>query len=404
MKRYDLIVIGAGPAGCMAAADAAKRGMAVALLEKQTLPRRKTCGGGIPMVMRDYLYDLAPEAFVEADVRFMRHTWRFGEPVMSAMNPPDSEGEYSLWMVQRSLFDYALAQRAAKAGAELRDGLPVRSIEIGTDGVTIQAGGDDHNSFTAIADHVIGADGANGITARAVGLRRERALAIAVEIELPHRWGCGHPDLRPDVLHLDYGTVRHGYSWVFPKGDHLNVGAGVFHKQKAGLKSENRVRDDLHKAVYGYLDALQVPYDRELLKFYAHPLPIWNGREQVGTKDGRVLLVGDAAGLINPVFGDGIIHAVRSGLIASQAIAENAAMDYTHRIHAEFGDNFDSALKLANFFYQWTGFVYKYAVSREESTRTAVRLLCGEALFTDVGERVMNRIRAAMSGAGGKKT
>src|SRR5438105_3131083 len=134
---YDLIVIGAGPAGAAAAGEAARLGLRVALLEKQKLPRHKTCGGGMPMAVGEALRDLAPDAFVESDVRFMRHTWKFGKPVVGAVNPPDSEREISLWMVQRSIFDNALAQRAAGFGADVVDCCPVRKIEVFRDRVEV---------------------------------------------------------------------------------------------------------------------------------------------------------------------------------------------------------------------------------------------------------------------------
>jgi len=395
MPYYDLIVIGAGPAGAAAAEAAARAGLKTALLEKQTLPRHKTCGGGMPMVMGGVLRDFAPEAVVEADTRYMRHTWRFGDPHLAPMNPPDSERELSLWMVQRSRFDNALAERAARAGAELRDGLAVRAVEVERGGVTVRAETtNDGSAFVATARHVLGADGANGVTAKAAGLRRSRVLAIGMEVEHPHTWGTGHPDLRPDVIHLEYGAVRNGYAWVFPKGEHLNVGAGVFRPRNAEGRGDGALRDELKQAIFGCLAMLGVPYDADRMRFHAAPLPLWNGKERLHTRDGRLLLAGDAAGLINPLFGDGILHAVKSGLIAADCLANDAALDYTRRIHAEFAANFDAALRLARFFYQWSGFVYKYAVKREGATRTATRLLCGDVLFTDVTGRVLRRLRS----------
>ncbi len=300
-------------------------------------------------------------------------------------------------MVQRALFDNALAQRAAAAGADLIDGLPVRSVE--GDGHSVIVRGTVEPSgatWTGRAPHVIGADGANGITARAAKLRGSRTLAIALEVEHPHRWGEGHPELRPDVIHLEYGAVSRGYAWVFPKGDHLNVGAGVFRPRRADGRGDPGVRAELQRAVFSYLDSLAVPYDPATMHFHAHPLPIWSGREPVSTPDGRILLAGDAAGLINPLFGDGILHAVKSGRLAAQTVATGEAAAYTRRVHAEFGPNFDAALKLARVFYQWTGLIYKHGVKRPGATRSAARLLAGEAPFTDAAERAMRRLRQAM--------
>lgn len=405
MLNYDVIVCGAGPAGSIAALTAAQAGLKVALLEKYPLPRHKTCGGGTPMVVQEFLRDLAPEAFVESNVLRMRHTWNFAEPCLAAINPPETAAPLSLWMMQRSRFDNALAQRAAQAGADLRDGLAVRSVEIDGDRVQVRAQATKTSTsetkgqeFVASARHVIGADGANGITSKAANLRQTRAIALAMEVEHPHQWGTGHPDLQPDVAHLEYGAVKRGYAWIFPKGDHLNVGAGLFRPDRKDTRGDRQIRQQLQQAIFTYLDTLKIPYDPDQMQFHAHPLPIWHGKEPLSTPDGRILLVGDAAGLINPFFGDGILHAVKSGAIAATCIATGTTQDYTQQIHAEFAANFDAALNLARFFYQYPGICYRYGVKNARATRTAAQLLSGELQFTEVTGRVIQRIRATMTG------
>ena len=402
MAHYDVIIVGAGPAGNAAAFDLAQAGAKVALIEKQTLPRHKTCGGGMPMVVGDALRldtirDLAPEAFVEADTRYMRHTWNWGDSWLAPMNPDgEKDADISLWMVRRSIFDNALAQRAARAGADLRDSLPVRSLEIEAKRlVRVRAEGKS-GAWEATADTLIGADGANGIVARTFALRRDRTLAIAIEAEVPHRWGDGIADLRTDVVHLEYGAVNRGYAWIFPKGDHLNVGAGVFRPRRSDGRGDNSVREELHAAILDYLRLVGVPKSQEELTFHAHPLPIWNGLDRLQTPDNRVLLAGDAAGLINPFFGDGIFHALRSGQIAARAILDGNQAGYTATIGETFRANFDAALKLAKFFYQWPGFCYAHGIKRPYATRTATRLLCDDIPFRDISTRVMRRVRQAM--------
>jgi geranylgeranyl reductase family protein len=396
---YDVIVIGAGPAGSTAAEAAARQGLRVALLEKQKLPRHKTCGGGMPMVLGEMLPDLATDGVLEANVEYMRHTYCFQDAHLAQINPPGVSRPLSLWMMQRSIFDNALAQRAAKAGAELRDGLAVREIESDANGVTVRAESGGATSFSGRARWVIGADGANGVSARAAGLRQDRMLAIAIEIEHPHKWGTGHEELRQDVIHLEYGAAPRGYAWVFPKGDHLNVGAGLFSPRRDDGRGDPRVKERLHEAIFGYLDMLGVGYDRRQMKFHAHPLPIWNGREKLQSADNRILLCGDAAGLINPIFGDGILHAVKSGQLAAEAVTSADSAGYTDMIHAHFAANFDAALKLAKFFYRFPRLCYSQGVKREMATHTATRLLCGDALFTDIAARAIRRIRAAMVGS-----
>ncbi|MDX2241029.1 MAG: FAD-dependent monooxygenase, partial [Leptolyngbyaceae cyanobacterium bins.302] len=189
--HYDVIVCGAGPAGAIAAATAAQAGLKTALIEKYPLPRHKTCGGGVPVV-QSALYDLAPAAFVECNVKYMRHTWNFADPYLGAINPDGAE-KLSIWMVQRPIFDDVLAQRAVNAGADLKDGLMVRSLELDDRKVTVKAqvikpDGElsRGQAFVATADYVIGADGASGVTAKAAELRKKRTIALGMELELPY--------------------------------------------------------------------------------------------------------------------------------------------------------------------------------------------------------------------------
>ncbi len=243
----------------------------------------------------------------------------------------------------------------------------MKSLDIPKTGpITVRAEGK-NGQWSAACDTVIGADGANGIIAKCVGLRKVRALAIAIEAEVPHEWGSGHEDLRPEICHLEYGAIPQGYAWVFPKGDHLNVGAGVFRPRSGGRDrgdAEVSVKVELRKAILDYLRMLGVPKAENELKFNAHPLPIWNGLDRIQTRDNRVLLAGDSAGLINPFFGDGILHALKSGQIAARCILEHKEKEYTREISGEFRSNMNSALKLAKVFYRWPHICYSYGVKR----------------------------------------
>jgi geranylgeranyl reductase family protein len=380
---YDVVVVGAGPAGASAAYETARAGLKTLLVEKRTLPRYKTCGGGLPLTLEKWLPTLAPEAFVESSVTELRHTWNFGDAHVGLINPNPDEPPMTLWMVQRSIFDNALAQRAATAGAELRDGIGVERLESdGNDRVRVTLS----NGDTCSARHVIGGDGANGLVARQAGLRKSRLLAIALEAEIPHTWGEGHESLRPEVAHLEY-AVRQGYGWVFPKANHLSVGAGMFGRRTAEGRGEAR-KDELVRWVMGYLSALGVPRKVEDIEFHGHPLPIWNGSEPIEAWNGRVLLAGDAAGMVNPLFGDGISYACKTGVLAGRAIAEGRSGEWTSMVAAEFGPSHDAALKIAKFFYQFSSLCYKMGVKRPNGTRVAARLISGDLPFNAILERL----------------
>lgn len=380
---YDVVICGAGPAGACAGYEAAAAGLKTLILEKRTLPRYKTCGGGVPLSVESDLPKLVPEAFVEATVTHLRHTWNFGDAHLAALNPDPAEKPMSLWMVQRSVFDLALTQRAAKAGCDVRDGVSVTSVE--PDGDTqVQVTTADGDVYTA--SFVVGADGANGIVARCAGLRKKRTLAIALEAEIPHQWGRGHETLRPEIGHLEY-AVKQGYAWVFPKAEHLSVGAGMFGRRTAEGRGEAS-KAELSRWITQYLAALGVPAAPETIEFHGHPLPIWNGAEPVEAWNGRVLLVGDAAGLVNPLFGDGISYACRSGALAGRTLAAGKPAAWTQTLGGEFGSSHDAALSLAKFFYQFPGVCYQMGVKRPGGTRIAGRLISGDLQFDSIMDRV----------------
>jgi hypothetical protein len=181
-----------------------------------------------------------------------------------------------------------------------------------------------------------------------VGLRRSPRIALALELEVPHRWDRADPLLRPDLLHLEYGALRRGYAWVFPKADHLNIGAGLFYGRQRDLRRDPSARSRIMAAIGAYAAALGVdPARLRGLRVHGHPLPIWDGPEPLHSADGRVLLVGDAAGLINPLFGDGLFHAIRSGRLAAEALLAGQPCSHTARVHGLLADDFEAARRLA---------------------------------------------------------
>ena len=404
-ELVDLLVVGAGPAGAMAAATAARGGLGVLLVDKRQLPRHKPCGGGMPLPVQEELRDLVPEAVVDTRVRWMRHSWRFQEAAEAAVDPPGTPPEQAraLWMVQRPRFDHALVQAAAAAGARVLEGHAFQALERGRDGVTVTlrcpGASGEPRCLQVRARHVIGADGAAGGVAACVGLRPDPRVALAIELEVPHQWDPADPLLCPDLLHLDYGVLRRGYAWLFPKADHLNIGAGLFHGRERDVRRDPTARRRIRAAIDATAAALGVvPQRLRGLRSYAHPLPFWDGPEPLHTPDGRVLLVGDAAGLINPLFGDGLFHAIRSGRLAAEAVLDGRPDTHTERVHGLLAADFEAARRLARIFYGLPGLSFRYAISQPRATPLAVRLLGGELSFRGLGRRALRRIAGGLLG------
>lgn len=382
-SRYDVIIVGAGPAGACAGYAAASAGLNVLILERRKLPRYKTCGGGIPVSVGDLLPDIDPALFCESTVTHLRHTWKFADAYLGELNPNPDEKTMSLWMVQRSAFDEYLTNRAIAAGSVVHDSTFVRTIERSANGkVTVTT----ENGDSFAADFIIGADGAVGRVSRAGGLRKDRQLAIALEAEIPHAWGNGSPHLQAHIGHLEYGVPR-GYAWIFPKANHLSIGAGYFGRRSASNRGEAK-KKDLADWINGYLRSMQLPEADQSIEFHGHPLPIWNGSEEIQAWDGRLILAGDAAGMVNPLFGDGISYACRTGKRAAESIIQGTSADWTKTVAAEFGTDMDAALDIAKYFYQLSKLCYKLGVKHPRGTRLAGRLIAGDLKFSEIKDRL----------------
>lgn len=285
MESFDAIVVGAGPAGSSAAHRLASAGASVLLLDRARFPRDKPCGGGLTgRAVRQLPCPVDP--VVEDEVTRVRLRARYRGGYERASERP------LVLLTQRARLDAFLAERAAEAGADFRDGMRVDAVE----GTTVRMNG----ARAAAAAVVIGADGANGVVARSLGLARGIRHGVALEGNAPF-----DPQYRGTML-LEFGVVPGGYGWLFPKAEHLNVGVGGWAGQGP------RLRDHLRRLceVYG------VRADR-LRDVRGHRLPT-RGPNTVLAR-GRAAVIGDAAGLVDPFSGDGIYEALLSARIAADA-------------------------------------------------------------------------------------
>jgi geranylgeranyl reductase family protein len=200
---YDLIVVGGGPAGSTTAREAASAGARVLLLDRAAFPREKPCGGGVNLRAAALLpFDLSP--VVERTVTGVRFSLRTRGDFTRRYPRPLT------YMTQRSRLDAFLVERAVEAGADLRERTAARAVEVDAGGVTIRAGRD-----TVRGRVLIGADGANGVVARASGLAGARDLAVAFEGNV--RFDGGIPPQWQDTAALDLGLIPGGYGWLFPR-------------------------------------------------------------------------------------------------------------------------------------------------------------------------------------------
>jgi geranylgeranyl reductase family protein len=291
VKRYDAIVVGAGPAGSTAAYRLASAGASVLLLDKARFPRDKPCGGGVTgRAARLLPFSLEP--VVEHVVSAVDLRLRYGKTLARGNGVP------LVYMTQRKRLDAFLVEKAVAAGVELREGVKVSETEVGDDGVRVEG-------FEG--ETVIGADGVNGVAARTLGLGGNRVVGVALEGNLPYAKMDRSPyDGR---LALELGVVPGGYGWVFPKGDHANFGVGGWDGEGPRLRKHLRRLCEAHGASFDDLEEIR-----------GYRLPLREPRATLAR--GRALLVGDAAGLIDPVSGDGMFEGFLSSQYAADAVLD----------------------------------------------------------------------------------
>jgi geranylgeranyl reductase family protein len=281
MERFDALVVGAGPAGSTAAYRLSRAGASVLLVDRARFPRDKPCGGGLTMRAVKQL-PFSVESVVED--RATRFT--FGLDFKHHFERRTQEP--LVLLTQRSRLDEFLVEQAITAGATFRDGYDADPQKIA-------------------AKTVICADGANGHTARALGIPDDRDYGVALEGNIPH--SAVDPDLYRGRLVLELGVLPGGYGWVFPKGEHVNVGVGGWAKEAPTLRAQ------LSRFCRNYgLDESRL----EAVRGYRLPLL----KPTTVLARGRVALIGDAAGLVDPLSGDGIYEAFLSGKLVTGAVLE----------------------------------------------------------------------------------
>lgn len=376
---YDCIIVGAGPAGGTAAYHLAKRGRSVLVVEKESLPRYKPCGGGVsPAIAKWFDFDFSPA--ISAKVDTIRFTWKMGDPVQAALKTPEP-----MWMVRRDVFDHFLIQQAQKQGAELKDNTEVKSIEFKSDHWQV-------NTANGSIDgrYIIAADGAKGPMAKLLGFKeRQRRLGGALEAEAPANVK------NSNIAHFEFGMVKNGYIWNFPKADGYSIGIGTFRGGEG---------QDFKKILseYGTLFGIDIKSSKQ----YGHPLCLWDGNQRLHTQN--ALLAGEAACVVDPMTAEGIRPSIFSAVKAADAIDRaiagdhNALEKYTQVIAEEWGSDMVWAQRLAGVFYRLPGVGYKVGVKRPSATQRMGQILCGEMKYGDVAGRALKRLSGSLiPGMGG---
>ncbi len=334
--QQDVIVVGAGQAGAACALDLAMAGLSVLLVDRRDFPRFKACAGGVTTkALHRYRFSIAPVIRqVESDMRISMYLRR--EALLKGPAPICA-------MTVRTELDALCFERALAAGARFEKIGPIRAIDESADGVAVTL----DSGRVLRARYLVGADGAHSQVRKLTGGFVPDRTAVAMEgiVQLP----AGVP--LPPVT-FDFGVVGQGYGWLFPKGDHVNVGIYTRRPEETEF-SKDQLRDYVQRRLGVHGESIE-----HLVGF-----PIGTGGEKYQPASERVLLVGDAAGMAEALLGEGIHNAVLTGQMAANAIVLALASNGSARVlYDEYSDivrgDIDNCRSLAKLFYKFLPISY----------------------------------------------
>jgi len=365
VRTYDCVVVGAGPAGSSALRQLGLRGINAVAIDKEAFPRHKPCGGAISALTAREL-DFEWQDLAEASLHKVELAFKYNRPLLCESDQPFAH------FVMRDRFDNRLLEKAIEAGGTFLPGRAVTGVHVEEDGVRVST-----TNGELKAKVVIGADGVNGQVARSIGLFNfDRGIAIEAEIDAT-------PELMDryrDKVYLSYADPPWGYGWVFPKAGRLSVGVGTFSRRRKAIK-------DSFSRFLEQTGLANLP-----MKVYGHPIPTGGKPRRIWSE--RVLLAGDAAGLNDPLSGEGIAHAVLSGKTAAQHVA--AALEsgdfrfegYQSAIDDRIVAELARAASIAEKLYTFPRLFYWLFEKSPETLNLYFRLVRGEISYADLNEHL----------------
>ena len=369
---FDLIVVGAGPAGSSAARRAGKLGLETFLLDKEQFPRYKACGGGVTERALSHLdFDL-PIDLWEATI-FAARVHYGNNSIEASRSSPIAR------MVSRSAFDACLLEKASETGITVHMG--ERVIGLGQTNEAVEVSTDEG---TYEARFVIVAEGAQGTLKHRVR-RRDRKDEYGVCLVAEIRNEEASPEYSQDAIDIHFGIGGMGYGWVFPHGEYYSLGIG-------GLANSLRRPKE---TMAGFLrDRGFDPNHR----MRGHVIPVGGIRRTLASQ--RILLAGDAAGFLDSFTGEGIAYAIRSGQIAAEVIAASlssggdseALREYRTICEDEFGVNLRYSLHLAKLMNRVPSVFFRLLTGNQEVIDSFTKVATAQWTYKEYLKWLLSRL------------
>ncbi len=363
-QTADIVVIGAGPAGATAARELARSGCAVRLLEKETLPRHKPCGGGVPARTRQIL-DFPIDEVTESEITSVALD---GAWTGRQVYPVDGT-----CVVNRAKFDHYLTRLAVDAGAKLSEKCVVKTIRREADGFALDtSSGRISTKMVCICDGVFSRSGKQlGFTPNKLGFCFEGAVAMPQQLTPQQK--------QMATFHL--ACLQNGYAWSFPRGNEWAIGIGGASTTAGELRSKLIRFCKKTPELAGQIPA----------RWFGGMLPDYDGARK-SYADSGAYLVGDAAGFVDALTGEGIFYAIRSGQLVAKAIADGSGeAGYDKALRDELIPELDLARRAGRRFRQVPGWLFGFGMSLPAFRSKAglfVELLSGTIGYAELMRRL----------------
>lgn len=354
MNRYDVIVIGGGPAGAGASIELGPYAKTL-ILEKAKYPRSKLCAGCISKRSIDSFPAFSIKNSITGGILGYK-----GEKFV------EKYSDECAVIVSREEFDYELIKKAQESGANLLQEVKVKHIEKTP---TVYKVFTDKGVFEA--DYIIGADGYHSVARKSLCKKPSRNFFISMEVKVPKEHLKDFPDNK--VL-IDIGVVKRGYGWYFPQGEFVNVGIATAEKE------------DLLNIFKNYTKSHKM-FNIDITKYKIRSwfIPFTKSQDKLTLGKERMLLTGDAADLVDPLLGEGIRYAYLSGSLAARAITlakKDALSLYNRFVNNTILKDIVYAGKIASIVYNIQSLAFE--LSQDQALIMFFELLKGNKTYEDL--------------------